>query len=109
MDGSGGRAGRMAAAKTSRSREEKWAVRATLHARIGRSQCLRLSSGGRGNPGNRASASTGLSPEHGHTPHAGFQGVCALGLHYNLKPCYHFEFTAPGFIARQPKSQLEIA
>jgi len=32
-----------------------------------------------------------------------------LGLHYNLKPCYHFEFTAPGFTAVLPKSLLEIA
>ncbi len=69
-----------------------------------------MSSAGRWkNRATDASATTGLSPEHGHTPHAGFQGVFALALHSSLKPCYHFESTAPGFTAVLPKSQLEIA
>ena len=72
--------------------------------------CPRMSSAGRRKArATDAYATTGLSPEHGHTPHAGFQGVCALALHSNLKPCYHFQSTALGFTAVLPKSQLEIA
>jgi hypothetical protein len=97
------------AAITFPKREENGRFARRFHARISRLQCLRMSSAGRRGSGSPGAAKAGFSPEHGHTPHAGFQGVRALGLHYNLKPCYHFEFTAPGFMAVLPKSLLEIA